>query len=73
MVTGPRAPHAGPDGKRVGTACGKAARVYDAVTGRLLGTLPHQDEVTAVAFDTAGKRLVTGSADKRATIWEPAP
>jgi RNA polymerase sigma factor (sigma-70 family) len=62
-----------PDGKRVVTACGNTARVFDAATGRPLGTLPHKDEVTAVAFDAAGRRLVTGSADKTATVWEPSP
>lgn len=61
-----------PAGKRVVTACGKAARVFDATTGRALGSVAHQDDITAVAFSTDGKRLVTGSADKTATVWEPA-
>ncbi|MBX9624698.1 MAG: hypothetical protein K2X82_12895, partial [Gemmataceae bacterium] len=60
-----------PAGKRVVTACGPTARVFDATTGRALGSVAHQYDITAVAFSTDGKRLVTGSADKTATVWEP--
>ena len=59
-------------GRRVATACGKVARVFDSKTGKLLGgTLAgHTDDVTAVAFSSDGKRVVTGSADKTAKVWE---
>jgi hypothetical protein len=61
-----------PDGKRVATARGKVARVFDTAKGKLLSELVgHKDTVAAVAFSTDGKRIVTGSADKTAKVWVP--
>jgi WD40 repeat protein len=61
-----------PDGRRIAAASGKMVRVFDSENGKLLGEMDgHRDEVTALAFSTDGKRLVTGSADKTVRIWTP--
>src|SRR5262249_50658715 len=47
-----------PDGTRLATAAGEAARLWDAHTGRELLTLPgHKDGVSCVAFSPDGTRL----------------
>jgi eukaryotic-like serine/threonine-protein kinase len=38
----------------------------------LLATLPHEDEVLAVAFSPDGKLLVTGGRDEKARLWDSA-
>src|SRR5262249_36220793 len=63
-----------PDGKAVLTGSGdRTARLWDAATGRPLGTpLTHQDAVRAVAFSPDGKAVLTGSWDKAARLWDAA-
>ncbi len=51
------------DGARVVTASARAAMVWDAGTGRLLRTLPHDEEVIAAAFDPTGRHVVTRSGE----------
>src|SRR5262249_19350341 len=49
-----------PDGRRVLTACGKEARLWDVQTGQQVGApLDHADEVKSVAFSPNGRRLLT--------------
>jgi WD40 repeat protein len=63
------------NGQYVVTAGGTAnnARVWDPRTGELLtelaGAKGHTDWVMSVAFDSAGNRIVTGSNDRTARIW----
>jgi WD40 repeat protein/serine/threonine protein kinase/tetratricopeptide (TPR) repeat protein len=61
-----------PDDRHVLTACAdKAARLWDAATGRLLRTLPHEGIVWVAAFSPDGRRVLTGSgADGKARVWD---
>lgn len=44
---------------------------FDTVTGRTLGTLAgHQGGVQSLAFHAAGDRLLSGSADTSALLWD---
>ena len=48
------------------------AQLWDAATGKPIGRpLPHRNDVVAVAFSPDGKRIVTGSMDQTARLWEP--
>jgi WD40 repeat protein/tetratricopeptide (TPR) repeat protein len=46
------------------------ARVWDATRGEFLGLLPHHNAVLAVAFSPDGRRILTGSADWTAQLWD---
>lgn len=60
-----------PDGRQVATANGKTVRVFDAASGKKLSEWEaHADDVTCLAFTPDGKKLVTGSKDKTAKVWE---
>mmetsp|Transcript_7484 Transcript_7484/g.26154 ORF Transcript_7484/g.26154 Transcript_7484/m.26154 type:complete len:83 (+) Transcript_7484:341-589(+) len=49
------------------------ARLWDAATGELQATLEgHSDCVTSCVFSPDGKRVVTGSYDKTATMQASA-
>ncbi len=58
-----------PDGATVVTAAwdGTVKR-YDAATGKLLGAMPTEEPLTAVAFHPSGRYLVVGSAQGRLTV-----
>src|SRR5207249_8194343 len=46
---------------------------WDAATGQPLGqTMEHQGDVWAVAFSPDGKRLLTGSGEGIARLWDAA-
>ncbi|MGW8355687.1 CHAT domain-containing protein [Streptomyces wedmorensis] len=61
------------DGHRIVTGnAGRAARVWDATTGRLLLDVRHAAGLNAVAFDPGGTRIATGSSDATARIWDAA-
>jgi geranylgeranyl transferase type-2 subunit beta len=61
-----------PDGKRIAAgSADKRARVFDALSGRLLATLAgHEDYVASVCFHPEDKLLATGSYDHSAAIWD---
>jgi WD40 repeat protein len=46
-------------------------KVWDAETGKQTITLKgHSDYVYSVSFNPDGKRIVSGSSDKTATVWD---
>jgi hypothetical protein len=63
-----------PDGKRIVTASGNVARVWDAATGAPLGEplRGHEGPVMSASFSADGTRIVTASDDKTARVWDAA-
>lgn len=62
-----------PGGGRLILACGSKAEVVDARTGKALFELAgHTDEVSSVAVSADGSRIVTGSDDHTARVWNAA-
>jgi WD40 repeat protein/energy-coupling factor transporter ATP-binding protein EcfA2 len=62
-----------PDGARILTAnWDKAAKLRDAVSGKLLSTFPHQGAVNSVVFSPDGTRILTASVDRTAKLWDVA-
>jgi WD40 repeat protein len=60
-----------PDGKRIATASGFTARVWDAETGAVvLEALKHPSWVEHVEFSQDGSRLVTTCADCGVRVWD---
>ena len=52
----------------------KTAKIWDVKTGEAINTLTgHGNFVTSVAFNNDGTRIVTGSWDNTAKIWELDP
>jgi WD40 repeat protein/tetratricopeptide (TPR) repeat protein/tRNA A-37 threonylcarbamoyl transferase component Bud32 len=60
-----------PTGRRRGES-GDQARLWDVAKGTLLRSLPHDGAVLAVAFSPDGRRILTGSADQTAQLWDAA-
>jgi WD40 repeat protein/serine/threonine protein kinase len=72
----------GPGGKTIVTGCdvnpgaklsdqlNGEARLWDAVNGKLLRTLPHRRPVLAVAFSPDGQQILTGADDNKARLWD---
>ena len=59
------------DGNLVVTANGSEAKLWDAKTGREVGTLVgHTDAVQSVDISASGDRAVTSSSDKTTRIWD---
>lgn len=61
-----------PDGGRIVTAAGDAARLWDAATGHELARFPHEAWVFAASFSPDGARIVTASGDHTARLWDAA-
>jgi WD40 repeat protein len=62
-----------PDGRRVLTVGSASGSVWDAETGELIVLLlGHTDALIRGAFSKSGARIVTGSRDKTARIWDAA-
>jgi hypothetical protein len=61
-----------PDGKRIVTASwDKTARLWDATTGKPVGSLTgHASGVSSAAFSPDGRRIVTASDDNTARLWD---
>jgi hypothetical protein len=60
-----------PDGAQILTASADhSAKLWDAVSGKLVASFEHQDEVNAAAFSPNGARILTASLDKTAKLWD---
>ena len=63
-----------PDGRLLAQADGHKARLWDLYTGKEAGTFDgHRGPVSGLAFAPEGRRLVTGSSDTTALIWDAEP
>ena len=63
-----------PDGRLIAASSAGTARVWDAETGKLRHTmLGHSGLVLSVAWSPDSSRLVTGSLDGTAEVWEIGP
>ncbi|MCX5300200.1 CHAT domain-containing protein [Streptomyces sp. NBC_00193] len=59
------------DGYRIATGnTSRAARVWDAATGRLLLEVSHGACVNALAFSPEGARFATGGSDAMVRVWD---
>lgn len=62
-----------PDGRRLISADGRAARIWDVQTGaERLKLGGHTGDVYAACFSRDGKRVATASADMTARVWDAA-
>jgi WD40 repeat protein len=59
-----------PNGALLATGSTKAARILDLHTGREVAILPHQDDLVALPFSPEGSRLLTGSLDSTARVFD---
>src|SRR5437016_2623481 len=59
-----------PDGRRIVTACGNEAKVWDAQSGKPVGNpLSRKSRVVAVSFSPDGRRIVTACGNE-AEVWD---
>jgi WD40 repeat protein/tRNA A-37 threonylcarbamoyl transferase component Bud32 len=61
-----------PDGKQLVSVGGAEARLWDAATGQLKQTFNRHGAVASARYSPDGKRIVTGSWDNSAKIWNVA-
>jgi len=60
-----------PDGRRIVSAAGATGFLWDTESRRTIGVLEgHTAPYTLLRFDASGTRLLTGSSDLEARIWE---
>lgn len=59
-----------PDGRRILTAGGNAAHLWDAYSGQLLATMQHSERVVSAVFSPNGHFIVTASWDDSARLWQ---
>src|SRR5271165_6696539 len=65
--------HFSPDsGRVVAVSADHTAKLWDAVSGKLLASFAHQDEVFQAEFSRDGARILTASRDKTAKLWDAA-
>ncbi|MCB9877569.1 MAG: protein kinase [Planctomycetes bacterium] len=59
-----------PDGALCAVGCSDGSvRLYATADGALLATEHHSRDVTSIAFDPASRRMLTGSRDNTARLW----
>lgn len=59
------------DGRWLATAVGGRIRVFDVLTGDVLGQFSgHRGHITALAISRDGKRLASGGADSTILLWD---
>jgi WD40 repeat protein len=62
-----------PDGKRLVALCKTLAYIFDVPSGTRRTVLKgHEGEVTTAAFSPDGTKVLTGSEDRTAVLWETA-
>jgi RNA polymerase sigma factor (sigma-70 family) len=62
-----------PDGRFVACVAGATVRLLDLRTGEECGRLKgHEADVWSLAFTRDGKKLISGSADSTALVWDAA-
>jgi WD40 repeat protein len=60
-----------PDGRLLASGRGAAVAVWDLASGEVIGRLRgHRGDVAALAFSADGTRLVSGSQDTTALVWD---
>jgi WD40 repeat protein len=65
--------HFSPDSARVlAASADHTAKLWDAASGKVLASFPHQDEVFQAEFSRDGARILTASKDKAAKLWDTA-
>jgi WD40 repeat protein len=57
-------------GQVLAIACEHEVRFVHTASGQVVGTIAHSKDVYSMAFDESGKRLVTGSGDLTARVWD---
>ncbi|MBL8756001.1 MAG: protein kinase, partial [Planctomycetes bacterium] len=62
----------GLDGNVLAIACEHEVRFVHVASGQVVGRASHSKDIYAMAFDTSGSRLVTGSGDLTARVWDLA-
>ena len=73
LEAGRPALHFSPDGARIlAASADNSAKLWDAVSGKLLTSFAHQDEVFQAEFSPDGARILTASRDKSAKLWDAA-
>lgn len=68
----PRAVAFARNGREFAVAAGKQVTVHSTADGRKLAAGAHGHDTTAIAFDNAGRRVLTGSRDRTARLWQLA-
>jgi hypothetical protein len=60
-----------PDGRRVVTATGNTARIWDVGSGvEVVALKGHKSNVWSAAFSADGTRVVTASSDNTVRVWD---
>ncbi|MFN9844410.1 MAG: WD40 repeat domain-containing serine/threonine protein kinase [Planctomycetota bacterium] len=68
----PRAIAFARNGREFAVAAGQQVTVHSTADGRELAAAAHGHDTTAIAFDNAGRRVLSGSRDRTARLWQLA-